>query len=434
MKRPVFKFQFHLIQCKKFLILFKNRILRLLQDLHKHILIQSVQSKDDRKSSDKFRNHSKTADILHCYFLKQMRIIIIFILQVCIKTDRCLLVQPFFNDILQIRKSTATDKQNITCINSYKRYHCVFAVCTYRNFHLTSLKKLQHSLLHCLTTDISLVGVLLLGNLVNLINENNTMLGTLHIIICRCQKFGNNALYIIANITGFCKRSGICNCKRHIQKFRQGFNQIGFTASGWSDHQHIRFLNFNLIHCICRHTFIVIVNRYRHYFLGFLLTDHILVKGFFDLMGSRNIFQIQNRFFLFLFLFFFLWLLHRILEAAQIDHTHIRHIQQVRIIELTLIKLLIHRIKALLHTICADMYVIWKFDHRTGLALRSAAEKTEFFGFVSLFLCVFAAVYYFIIIIVLAHNDSFLYPLYILLFVTVQCSCRIAGCWIITLI
>ena len=50
-----------------------------------------------------------------------------------------------------------------------------------------------------------------------------------------------------------------------------------------------------------------------------------------------------------------LWLLHRILEAAQIDHTHIRHIQQVRIIELTLIKLLIHRIKALLHTVCADM-------------------------------------------------------------------------------
>ena len=46
-------------------ILFKNRILRLLQDLHKHILIQSVQSKDDWKSSDKFRNHSKTADIMY---------------------------------------------------------------------------------------------------------------------------------------------------------------------------------------------------------------------------------------------------------------------------------------------------------------------------------------------------------------------------------
>ena len=55
--------------------------------------------------------------------------------------------------------------------------------------------------------------------------------------------------------------------------------------------------------------------------------------------------------------------------------------------------------------------ILRKFDHRTGLALRSAAEKTEFFGFVSLFLYIFAAVYYFIIIIVLAHNDSFLYPL-----------------------
>ena len=134
-----------------------------------------------------------------------MGIIVILVLQVCIETDRSLFIQSLLNDILQIRESTSADKQNILRIHCSKRHHGVLAVRTYRNFHFTAFEKLQHSLLYSLTADISLIGVLFLRNLINLIDENNTMFRPLHIIIRCCQKLGHNTLDIIADITGFCQ-------------------------------------------------------------------------------------------------------------------------------------------------------------------------------------------------------------------------------------
>ena len=258
-----------------------------------------------------------------------MWIIVIFVFKICIEANGCLFIQSFLDDVLQIRESAATDKQNITCIYRYKRHHRIFAVCSYRDFHFTSLKKFQHSLLHSLTTDISLIGILFLRDLIDLINENNAMFCTLHIIVCRRQQLGNNTLYIITDISGFCKRRCISDSKRYIKKFRECLYKIGLTASGRSDHQHVGLLDFDLIHSVRRHTLIMIVNSHRHYFLSLVLTDHILVKSFFDFMWSRNVLKIQNRLLLFLFLPGLLRLLNRILETAQIDHAYIRHIQKI---------------------------------------------------------------------------------------------------------
>ena len=65
MKRPVFKFQFHFIQFQELLVLFQNGILRLFQDLHQHLLAQSLQSTDDRQSSNELRDHAELTDILY---------------------------------------------------------------------------------------------------------------------------------------------------------------------------------------------------------------------------------------------------------------------------------------------------------------------------------------------------------------------------------
>ena len=94
------------------------------------------------------------------------------------------------------------------------------------------------------------------------VNENNTVLCTFHIVVCCCQKLRYHALNIISNIASLCQRCRICDRKRHIQKFGKCFYQIGLTASGWSDHQHIGFLNFYFIHSICCYTFIMIINGY----------------------------------------------------------------------------------------------------------------------------------------------------------------------------
>ena len=77
-----------------------------------------------------------------------MWIIVIFVLQVCVKADRCLLIQSLLDNILQIRECPSTDKQNISGIYRYHRNHGIFAVGSDRHLYLTSLQKLQKSQKH----------------------------------------------------------------------------------------------------------------------------------------------------------------------------------------------------------------------------------------------------------------------------------------------
>ena len=126
---------------------------------------------------------------------------VILVFQVSKETDGCLLIQTLLDNILQIRKSSAADKENILGIHSGQRHHGILAVGSHRNLHLTALQQLQHSLLYGLTAYVSLVRVLFLCDFVNLINKNDSVLCTLHIIACRCQKLADNTLNIIADIS-----------------------------------------------------------------------------------------------------------------------------------------------------------------------------------------------------------------------------------------
>jgi hypothetical protein len=68
-------------------------------------------------------------------------IIIVFILKLCIIADRGLFIQPLLNNLLQVRKSAATDKQNISRIYRCQRHHRIFAVRTDRHLYLCALQK-----------------------------------------------------------------------------------------------------------------------------------------------------------------------------------------------------------------------------------------------------------------------------------------------------
>ena len=117
-----------------------------------------------------------------------MRIIVVLILQIRVKTDRRLFVQPFLDNIFQIRKRAAADKKNVSCVHCHQRHHSVFAVGPYRNLYLASLQKLQHSLLHSLAAYVSLIGVFLLGDLIDLVNENDPVFRFFNIVVRGCQK------------------------------------------------------------------------------------------------------------------------------------------------------------------------------------------------------------------------------------------------------
>ena len=80
MERLLIEIKLYLIQSQKLLILLQDGIFRLLQDLDQHFLVKSPEGKYDRKSSDKFRDHTEIPDIVQSHLLQKIGIRIIFVL------------------------------------------------------------------------------------------------------------------------------------------------------------------------------------------------------------------------------------------------------------------------------------------------------------------------------------------------------------------
>ena len=86
--------------------------------------------------------------------------------------------------LLDTVERTAADKENVSGIDGLERNHRIFAVGSHRNFDVAALEELQHSLLYGFSADVSLVCIFLFRNLVDLVNEDDTVLRALHIVVC----------------------------------------------------------------------------------------------------------------------------------------------------------------------------------------------------------------------------------------------------------
>ena len=136
------KLQIHLIQQKKLLILFQDRILWLCHDSCQHFLCHCLQGEDHRQTSQKLRNHAKFPQILHGHLRQDIFVLVIGIGKLCLKTDGRLTCETLFDDLVQLRKCTAADKQYISRIDGGHRHHGIFVGGTYRHLHLAALQKL----------------------------------------------------------------------------------------------------------------------------------------------------------------------------------------------------------------------------------------------------------------------------------------------------
>ncbi len=98
--QALFLQKFHFIQCKKFLILLKDRIFRLLQDLtsisSSSPLPVKTESGDVPEIPESFRSYGHPPLSPEKIFF-----LVIFVFQICLKADRRLFIQSFFDDILQ---------------------------------------------------------------------------------------------------------------------------------------------------------------------------------------------------------------------------------------------------------------------------------------------------------------------------------------------
>ena len=101
------------------------------------------------------------------------------------------------------------------------------------HIHHRSLEQLQEPLLHALATHVAGdAGVVALtGNLIYLVNEDDTAFGSLHVEVGHLQQSAQDALHILTHMTGLGQHRCIDNGEGHVQLLGNGTSQQGLTCT-----------------------------------------------------------------------------------------------------------------------------------------------------------------------------------------------------------
>ena len=166
-----------------------------------------------------------------------------------------------------------------------------------RHIHHRSFKQLQQSLLHSFAANITCNRriIALTGNLVYLVDKNNTTFCSCYIIIGNLQQARQNALDILAYVTCLGKNSCIDNRERHIEQSGYRTCQQGFPRSGTTHHDNVAlFYLYSIFILGLLQTLIMVVNRYRKVTFRLILSDDILVEICLNVLGLRYFLQFER--------------------------------------------------------------------------------------------------------------------------------------------
>ena len=149
----------------------------------------------------------------------------------------------------------------------------------------------EQGLLYALARDVAgdrwVVG--LAGNLVDLVDIDDTTLGALDIVVGGLQQLEDDVLDVLADIAGFGERGRIRHREGHVEDARERLRQQRLARTGWADQQDVRLRELDVVMLgLVIETLVVIMDRDREHLLSVILADDIVVKNFAYLLGGRN--------------------------------------------------------------------------------------------------------------------------------------------------
>ena len=136
--------------------------------------------------------------------------------------------------------------------------------------------------------------VALAGNLVYLVDEDDTLLCRLHVIVGYLKQTGEDAFNILAHITGLGKYRGIHDGEGYSKQLGDGACKKCLARTCAAHDDDVALLNLHLIGLVLLHeALVVVVYRYGEVALGIILTDDVLVEERLYLLRFGKLVQIK---------------------------------------------------------------------------------------------------------------------------------------------
>ena len=154
-----------------------------------------------------------------------------------------------------------------------------------------AFQNLQERLLHALARHIA--GnrrvFVLLGDLVNLVDIYDALLGLLDVSIGGLQQLQNDVFHVFADIAGFRERGGIDDCERHFKHARQRLRQQRLARARGTNQKNVGLRQFHVAGlAVQENSLVVVVDRDGEFLLGVVLPDDVAIQKSLNLGRPRQ--------------------------------------------------------------------------------------------------------------------------------------------------
>ena len=208
-------------------------------------------------------------------------------------------VQTLGNAALDAVEGTAADEEDVLRIDLDELLFGVLTSAVGRHVDHRAFEQFEQALLHTFAAHVARDAgiVALAGNLVDFVDEDDALLGTLGVVVALLEQSAEQAFDVFAHIAGFGEHGGIDDGEGDDEHLRNGLGQQSLARTGAAHHDDVRLLQFHLFLTRLLHllqTFVVVIDGDRERLLGFVLTDDILVEVGLDFGRFRQFLQVES--------------------------------------------------------------------------------------------------------------------------------------------
>ena len=286
----ILKFKRHAVKRKLILVLFDKRVFRFGKNLDECVFVKSVESDDNRHTSDKFGDKTEFDKVGRLQRFDKFVVAIINRSFHRRAEAELRIVFSLVDNLVQINERTAAKEQNVGCIELIAFLIGVLSAALRRHVCNRSFDDFEQCLLHALTADVARDGHVfaLLCYFVDFVDIHDADFRSLQITVCGLNELQKNVFDVLADVTCLGKRGCIGNRKRHVEDLRKRFRKQSFTGTRRSKQKHVALFDDHVVvgfRADLIDTLIMIVHGNRQHAFCAVLTDDVFVEFLFDFLG-----------------------------------------------------------------------------------------------------------------------------------------------------
>src|SRR5688500_10186524 len=286
--------QLHVLVLEQLLVLTRDGVPGLRQDLDERRTVELVQRADDRQPADELRDQPVLDEVFGLHHLEgRADVAVRQRLDVGLEAQRLLPGAPF-DLLVEPDERAAADEEDVRRVDLEELLVRMFASPLRRDVGDRAFEDLQQRLLDAFTRDIPRDRrvFVLAADLVDFVDIDDALLRLLDVAAGRLQQLQDDVLDVLTDIPRLGEGRGVDDRERHREQLGQRLREQRFARAGRPDQHDVRLGQLDVVAAarllLDLDPLVVVVDRDGELLLGLFLADDVFVEELLDVLRHRQ--------------------------------------------------------------------------------------------------------------------------------------------------